>query len=704
MKKSPTVLKAGTRPSRLALTQNGGALEHIAGLLDGITFELIHIRSVGDADRTTDLRESPPDFFTRELDDALRRGDIDLAVHSAKDLPHPSPDGIDWFWLPWREEPRDVLILAEGRTIADLPEKPVIGVSSDRRCDYCTRRFPTAIQKPIRGNIEERIEQVDNGSYDAVIMAAAALIRLGIEDRITEWIPLDELNVPDGQGYLAITFREGDERMMALRNLFMHAVVFAGAGVSNRELCTIATLRALKQCDICLYDSLIDASLLDELPQDAIAIDVGKRCGAHSKEQHETTKLICECVRQGRRVVRLKGGDPGIFGRLAEETEALTQLGIPFRVIPGISALQAATTGTGMLLTRRDISRGFVALTPRLHGGGLAKCDAEMKDRLPVIYYMSIKAIEPIARQLLEDGRAPETPAAVIYNAGGEDEQIFKTTLAGLPGHAQQHCIRRPGLIIVGDVVPYAYATHLGALQGSRILLTCSDAIQQKAVDTVHDLGGRPIQYPLIRLKSRLDAELDLEQYDWLVITSPSSVRSFMAIVAAQKLDYRSIPKIMVCGRGTAAEFLDYGIRVDAQPEENFSAEALKRLAGTILKPGERVLRLRSDKAGPDLAEALRAYDAEVSDLIIYDNEPVVHEECPEFDVVFFASSSGVESFISQWGAASLAGKSTVVIGKPTADAMERFGLAPDVLAEESTVPGALHALARYYVTNRLHA
>ncbi len=340
-------IKAGTRPSSLALTQTRAALDRMEGMLDGVAFGMVQITSVGDTDRTTDLRESPADFFTRELDASLLRGEIDLAVHSAKDLPDPLPEGIDWFWLPWREEPRDVLVLAPGRTVADLPSEPVIGVSSDRREAYCTQRFPNGIQKNIRGNIAERIEQVDDGTYDIVVMAAAALVRLGIEERITEWIPLDDLEVPEGQGHLAITFREGDGRMMALRSLFMQAVTFAGAGVSNKELCTSATLHALQRCDICLYDSLIDPSLLEELPSHAQAIDVGKRCGAHSKQQHETTRLLCECARQSKRVVRLKGGDPGIFGRLAEETEALEKLGIPFRVIPGISALQAATTGTG---------------------------------------------------------------------------------------------------------------------------------------------------------------------------------------------------------------------------------------------------------------------------------------------------------------------------------------------------------------------
>jgi uroporphyrinogen III methyltransferase/synthase len=703
MKKSPVVFKSGTRPSNLALTQSRSALDRIEGMLDNVKFESVQITSIGDNDRTTDLRESPADFFTRELDDTLLRGDIDLAVHSAKDLPDPLPPGIDWFWLPWREEPRDVLILAEGRSIDDLPDNPVIGVSSDRREEYCTARFPQGVQQNIRGNIEERIAQVDDGSYDIVVMAGAALVRLGIVNRITEWISLSDLEVPEGQGYLAVTFREGDAKMTALRNLFTQSVTFAGAGVSNKELCTVATLNALQRCDLCLYDSLIDKALLENLPDHAQAIDVGKRCGAHSKQQHETTRLICECVRQSKRVVRLKGGDPGIFGRLAEETEALEKLGIPFRVIPGISALQAATTGTGMLLTRRDVSRGFVALTPRMSGGALARCDAEMKSQLPAIYYMSIKAIEPISQQLLEDGLPPDTPAALIFDAGGESENIIKTTVGELPQKAKTLCTKQPGLIMVGQTTAYAYKTELGALNGKKILLTCSEAIQNRAAASVRDLGGRPIQLPLIRLKSRLTASLKCEDYDWIAITSPSSVRSFMEIVSYQKIDYRSIPKIMVCGRGTADTFAEYGLHVDAMPESEYSAEALIELAKKTVRPGEKILRLRSDKAEAHLAEAIRKNGTIVEDVIIYDNESITYPTVPEFDVVFFASASGVESFIAQWGTDALKGKIFLVIGKPTAAALEKHHLRPDIIARQATVLGAIQSLAEHLVSQTLH-
>ena len=180
--------KAGTRPSQLALTQTRSTLDRLKNTLHGCSFEMVPITSVGDRDRSTDLRESPVDFFTRELDQSVLEGDVDCAVHSAKDLPYPMSLGIDWFWLPWCEDPKDVLIVAEGCTLEELPKYPVIGVSSDRRADYAAEKFPDGIQKPIRGNIEERIAQLDDGKFDLIIMAAAALVRLNLESRISEWI------------------------------------------------------------------------------------------------------------------------------------------------------------------------------------------------------------------------------------------------------------------------------------------------------------------------------------------------------------------------------------------------------------------------------------------------------------------------------------------------------------------------------------
>ena len=467
MKKPTTILRAGTRPSNLALTQTRTALNQIESMLDQIAFCTIPIASSGDRDRSTDLRNSPPDFFTHELDLALLNREIDLAVHSAKDLPNPPPSGISSFQLPWREDPRDALLLRPGSHLADLPPNPIIGVSSDRRATYCKNKFPNAIQKPIRGNIEERIAQIDSGAYDILIVAGAALIRLGLTHRITEWIPEQELAVPEAQGYLAITYRENDARLQALSALF---------------------------------------------PQSS---------------QHSTI------------------------------------------------------------------------------------------------------------------------------------------------------------------------------LQGKRVLITCTEALQKKTTKEIITAGGIPVQLPLIQLKPRSNITLALKAYDWLVVTSPSSASILLDMTQKQRSE---LPLIMVCGKGTQAVFESHGVQVDAFPPKNFSAKALTEMASDRLSPGQNVLRVRSDLAGTALSAALQKTGAHVEDIVIADNHPIQHEKLPPFDIVFFASASAVKSFLNQWGREMLTEKTTLCMGEPTAQSLREATILPNVIATTSTTHAAIQTLLGFLISQQIHS
>ena len=442
------VFKVGTRKSKLALTQTEEALRLIGAYFPDFRFETVPFSSPGDRDKQTDLRESPADFFTRDLDEALICGTIDFAVHSAKDLPDPIHAGIDWCWLPCREDPRDVLVLPVGKTVASLPPQPRIGISSIRREAWCIKRFPSARLLSIRGNIEDRLAQLDNGIYDALIMASAALIRLGLQERISEWIPQDELNVPDGQGVLAMTFRSNDLRMLRLRSFFVKTAVFAGAGSGRAGTCTIEVIDTLKAAEVCLYDSLVDKSILNYVNKHAIIINVGKRCGSNGKGQENINELIALYVRRGARVVRLKGGDPGIFGRLAEEIEHLESLHLPYRVLPGVSSLNTATTGTGMLLTRRGESRGFIVATPRAEGGDIAPIGISAQLNFPKVFFMATKCITEITAELQHDGMSPETPAAIVFDAGSPAEIVIKGTVGDI-AQKPLPAGEKPGILII---------------------------------------------------------------------------------------------------------------------------------------------------------------------------------------------------------------------------------------------------------------
>ncbi len=714
MKSSLAVIKVGTRSSKLALIQTHGVLERWKSLFPGVSFEENAISTLGDRDKKTDLKISPPDFFTRDLDDAVRSGKIDCAIHSAKDLPNPVPEGLDWFWLPWREDPSDAIVLAPGGNVANLPAAPRIGVSSERREAWCLKRFPHARLIPIRGTIEDRLSQLDKGEYDVVIMASAALIRLGLEERITERIADEEMQVPDGQGALAVTFRSGDKRFLRMRSLFVKTVTFVGAGVGSYELCTVGGLRALKRCEVCLYDSLMDQALLEYLPRTAVRIDTGKRCGDHSMPQDEISKLITHYSRRGMMVVRLKGGDPGVFGRLAEEVEALDVLHLPYRVLAGVSSLNVATTQTGMLLTRRGVSRGFTVMTPRKQGGGIGSIQKEERAGLPIAFFMGMSVVKDIVGQLKEEGMSGSVPAALVFNAGSEYELIIRGNLddiASRAGAKAQIVKDQPGLLVVGEAAKYGYDRSFGALSGQRVLLTCSADLQEKAADCVNDLGGVPIKRPLIRLVPEAGAcELvkNIDRYDWLVLTSPAAVRCFFELfdsLCEEKMALiriGALPRIIVCGPGSAAEVRKYRVQPAAEPASDFGAGGLKDMAHTIIKPGQKVLRLRSDKAGGALAEFLRSTGAKVDDFVLYRNETVKYVDLPEFEAVFFASASAVDVFVAQWGASALNGKKIAVIGKPTMEGLAKHGVTPQVIGREATVASCIETLAENCVVEAL--
>ena len=655
----------GARGSRLSCLQTEAALELMRREFPGTDYRLVPFSTPGDRDLTTPIERSAPDFFTRDLDDAVRAGEIDFAIHSAKDLPSPMADDLDWFWLPTREDPRDAWVTPPGRRLSQSVASPGrqlsqsirIGVSSERRAAYAKKVFPTAKLLPIRGAVDARLEQVRRGEYDAVLMAMAGLRRLcggGLPDGVEVTpIPIDELTPPEAQGYLAVVFKAGNERLMAMRQRFVKAVRFVSAGVGDASLCTVAGQRDIASADIVLHDALFDLSLVGQRTEDkGQRINVGKRCGAHSMTQVEISRLICDEARKGRRVVRLKGGDAGLFGRLVEETDALSALKIPFIVRPGVSALTAATTGTGILLTRRGESRGFTAYTPRSTG-----------TETPQVLFMSLRVAAEEAKRLRKEGWPANTPCAFVFDAAGPREEVVQTTLGEVKSVAGED---RPGLLVVGQVAAHRWPA-LGEFARRRVLLTCAEAVQDKAALAVEDRGGKPIRWPLIRLVPR-EIPIDPSDCDGIVLTSPSAVRIFFE---SCQCDRRKLPKFFTCGAGTDSELRKYGVSSDVMPSEDFSAEGLiAEIRGMELRE-RRILRLRSAKAGSAVARALKRAGASVDDVILYDNEFCAPaDKLPPFDDVFFASASAVESFLAQYGAAKLRGKGIYVMGAPTRAAL----------------------------------
>lgn len=666
-RRPPPTFIVGARGSRLSRVQTENAVALLARTFPNTAYRVVAVETPGDRDLTTPVEKSAPDFFTRDLDAAVRDGRLDCAIHSAKDLPERVADDLDWFWLPNREDPRDGWVLRAGLTLDAARQKRhfTIGISSERRRAYAAAMFPKATLRPIRGAIDARLDQLVAGKFDAVLMALAGLNRLYPErpQGVTLVpIPLAELTPPEAQGFLAVVFRAGDARFQTMRRKFVKAVRFVSAGVGDAGLCTVAGRRDLACADTVLYDDLLGKELVSNLDTSSMRLlPVGKRCGAHSMKQPDITRLICDEARKGRRVVRLKGGDAGLFGRLAEETDALTALGIPFLVRPGVSALTAGTTGTGLLLTRRGESTGFTVYTPRR---AETPTPPSAGNPLPTrVLFMATRVLEDEAQALIRDGWPRETPCALVMDAGGPGEEVRTMTLGTVRNLAGE---ARPGLFIVGTAAAHRWP-QLGEWGGRRMLVTCSEALQEKVAVAVEDRGGRPIRWPLIRLVPRTLA-VDPTAYDALVLTSPSAVRLFFASCAC---DRRRLPAFYTCGAGTDAELRTFGVASDVVPAQDFSAKGLIAEIRKRDLAGKRVLRLRSAKAGAAVAHALRRAGAQVDDVVLYDNVFCAPDaKPPPFDAVFFASASAVESFLAQYGASRLRGKDIYVMGQPTRSAL----------------------------------
>lgn len=648
-------LRVGARDSELSRIQTASALERLHDL-SGDAFALRFFSSPGDRDRRTDLRQAPGDFFTADLDKALLCGDIDLAVHSAKDLPETLPDGIDWFWLPWGEDPRDAVVIRR-----DPPRR--VGVSSARREAWVRRTWPDAECVTLRGNIPDRLARLDAGAFDAILVAQAALIRLGLADRAARILSLGELPVPPGQGRLAVTFRTDDLRLRALRNLFLRAVRFVGAGAGDTDQLTVAGIRELRTADAVLADALTDPALRDYAPQ-AEWIEVGKRSGVPGPGQEAVTALIGDYARRGCRLVRLKGGDPGLFGRLDEETAALTRDGIPFRVWPGVSALTAATTPTGLLLTLRGRSPGFAVISPRATGG-----------ESNTVCFMALG----VADRLRGDF-PPDTPCALIASAGTPACTVRRTTVGALTSEAPAE----PTLLVVGPAALRGFDLTLGPLRGRRVWITGTSEPAERLRTAVLDFGGIPVVRPLIRTVATARVKIrPSKAYNLLVVTSPSAARHLLAQMTSP---VQYLPKCLaVTGPGTAAVF--ESLHIDTvMPERRFSAEGLLEALPDDLRD-RKILRIRSEEAGPELAERLKARGAKVKDLPIYRTEPIPDAAVPPHDLVFLASASAARA----WAALPERPQVPVIaFGGPTADALRALGAEPEFVARTQTAEAAL--------------
>ena len=440
MNKKIRVIARGSRLSRLQV-------EEVFKNFPELAYEIKYLESYGDKNQQISLLngEAPADIFTRELDDAIRQGDADIAIHSAKDLPYPLPEDIEVIALFPAFDTTDSLVSRDHKKLAELPAGSIIGTSSPLRKKGLNELRPDLTIKGIRGCIDERVQQVKDGKYDAAIVATCALKRLGMEDEIAEVLPFPTHPL---QGFLAITAKKGSQ---ALQQAFASksildkqgSVSLVGFGPGDPDLLTIKAAKAIDAADIIFYDDLIDDSYLAD--KKAEKIYVGKRAGYHHKEQAEINRLLLEAAREGKNVVRLKGGDPMIFAHGSEEIEYLESNLIKVNVIPGITTASALAASQKISLTHRDFSSSVALVSG--HTPQPVTPDAET-----LVYYMGAKQLQTIATQLIDkEGWAFNTPVLLTYNVSRPDEQTFETTLWNLRNGEMQN-LPTPLIALIGNV------------------------------------------------------------------------------------------------------------------------------------------------------------------------------------------------------------------------------------------------------------
>ena len=440
MNKKIRVIARGSRLSRLQV-------EEVFKNFPELAYEIKYLESYGDKNQQISLLngEAPADIFTRELDDAIRQGDADIAIHSAKDLPYPLPEDIEVIALFPAFDTTDSLVSRDHKKLAELPAGSIIGTSSPLRKKGLNDLRPDLTIKGIRGCIEERVLQVKDGKYDAAIVATCALKRLGMEDEIAEVLPFPTHPL---QGFLAVTAKKVSQDLkqaFASKSILdkQGSVSLVGFGPGDPDLLTIKAAKAIDAADIIFYDDLIDDSYLAD--KKAEKIYVGKRAGYHHKEQADINRLLLEAAREGKNVVRLKGGDPMIFAHGSEEIEYLQSNLIKVNVIPGITTASALAASQKISLTHRDFSSSVALVSG--HTPQPVTPDAET-----LVYYMGAKQLQTIATQLIDkEGWAFNTPVLLTYNVSRPDEQTFETTLWNLRNGEMQN-LPTPLIALIGNV------------------------------------------------------------------------------------------------------------------------------------------------------------------------------------------------------------------------------------------------------------
>jgi uroporphyrinogen III methyltransferase/synthase len=478
-------------------------------------------------------------------------------------------------------------------------------------------------------------------------------------------------------------------------------VALVGAGPGDPGLMTARSLELIAAADVVLYDRLIPAGALDGARAGAELVYVGKEPGRPAMEQEDIGALLVEHGRAGRRVVRLKGGDPFVFGRGGEEAAALREAGIAYEVVPGITAGIAAPAYAGIPVTHREAASAVAFVTghedPEKEESAL---DWEALARFPgtLVFYMGVGRLARIAQALIDAGRPADEPAAVVERGTLPDQRTVAATLATIAARVDEEGVRPPAITVVGPVA--ALREHLAWLEerplhGRTVAVTRARAQASGLAAKLRALGAEVVEAPAIRIEPLAGEAPDLSAYDLVVLTSPNGVGLLFDRLAGTR-DARALAgkTVAAIGPGTARALRERGIEPDVLPERSVAESLLDALRHV---PVRRALVARAQEARDVLPDGLRERGAEVDVLALYRTvaEPLggeAREAALGADWITFTSASTVGFFLEASGGEEPRGR-IVSIGPVTSEALREAGMEAAVEATEHDVDGVVAAI-----------
>jgi uroporphyrinogen III methyltransferase/synthase len=501
-------------------------------------------------------------------------------------------------------------------------------------------------------------------------------------------------------------------------------VYLVGAGPGDPELITVKALAAIRKAEVLVYDALANARLLAEAPPEAERIDAGKRAKAHTLTQEQINEILAERARAGKRVVRLKGGDPYVFGRGSEEAIYLHERGVACVVIPGLTSAIAGPACAGIPVTHRNLAATVTLITghedptkqtTQVDYAALAQL---ARSGGTLCFYMGMGRLGTIVQELTSHGLEPGTPAAVVQWGTLPTQRSVRAPLNELAGAVERAGLGAPAIIVVG---PVAGVDPSGALRGFErrplfgrtILITRTRHQSSELGAALQELGAAVLEAPTIDIAPPADWEpidyaiRSIDEYDWLILTSVNGVEGLRGRMEALELDARLMGRVKIAaiGDATAAALRAMGLRPDLVPTR-FVAESLAAdLVARHPMKGKRVLMLRADIARPLLREKLQEAGAEVHDLCVYETRPAqslppevwVALKQGRIDWVTFTSSSTARNFVRLLDDQRdlLAGVRIASIGPITSQTVRELGFSPAVEAEVFNIAGLVEALTR---------